>query len=135
MLFGTFDILHAGHLALFKRARKYGEYVIAVIARDNRVKELKGHEPLHNERERKNMLSYISLVDEVVLGSKTDVYAVIKKYTPDVIVLGYDQEAYVEKLKDKIKEYGLNTKVVRLQAFHPELYKTTKIREYLTARV
>ncbi|MCH9030625.1 MAG: adenylyltransferase/cytidyltransferase family protein [Bacteroidetes bacterium] len=52
MIFGTFDILHKGHLNLFDQAKKHGDFLIAVIARDKTVVKVKDREPKHNEKER-----------------------------------------------------------------------------------
>ena len=45
IVFGTFDILHKGHLNLFKQAKQHGDYLMAVIARDKNVKKAKGKFP------------------------------------------------------------------------------------------
>lgn len=134
MLFGTFDIVHHGHLNLFKQARKYGDQLIVVVGRDARVQQLK-QTPVHNEKERKYFLEQIRLIDKVLLGSKTDVYQVIKKIKPDVIVLGYDQNHFTDKLEEKIKEFGLKTKVVRAKAYKAIQLKTGKIRKKLEKNI
>lgn len=131
MIFGTFDILHAGHFYLFKEARKKGEHVIAVVARDSNVEKLKGSKPFHNELERKNILTHIDYIDKVVLGDMYDVYKIIRKVKPDLIVLGYDQKNFVDSLYNKLDEHKLNTKVIRLKSYQSESYKTSKIKDYL----
>ena len=103
MIFGTFDIVHRGHLNLFKQARKFADRLVVVLARDARVKSIKNKESIYNEKERKLFLEQIRLVDQVVLGDKKDVYKIIQKIRPDVIVLGYDQIYFTEKLNEKIK--------------------------------
>ena len=57
--------------------------------------------------ERKYFLEQIKLIDGVMLGDKKDVYKRIKQIKPDVIVLGYDQNYFTEKLSEKIQELGL----------------------------
>ena len=52
MVFGTFDILHPGHLNFFKQAREFGNFLIAVIARDKTVLKIKGRLPKNNEKKR-----------------------------------------------------------------------------------
>jgi len=56
---------------------------------------------------------------------------VINDEKPDVICLGYDQQHFVNKLEEKIKEFGLNTKIIRLGSYQPEKYKSTKIKNAL----
>ena len=131
MIFGTFDIVHRGHLNLFKQARKFADRLVVVLARDARVKSIKNKESIYNEKERKLFLEQIRLVDQVVLGDKKDVYKIIQKIRPDVIVLGYDQIYFTEKLNEKIKSFGLKTKVVRAKAYKSEMLKTGKIRKFL----
>jgi len=72
------------------------------------------------------------LIDEAVLGDKTDVYKVIRKIKPDVVALGYDQRMYVDKLGRALVQLGLNkTKIVRLSECQPKRMKTTKIKKYI----
>ncbi len=129
MLFGTFDILHAGHVYVFKEAKKRGDYVIAVVARDNRVKKIKGRISIHSEKERLEMLRHIDIIDKVILGDTNDVYKVIKKERPDIIVLGYDQNHFVDNLSQKIFEFGLSTKIIRLKPYRESTHKSGEIRK------
>ncbi len=131
MIFGTFDILHHGHLHLFQQVRKYGDRVITIVARDTTVEKIKGHAAFHNEKERKAFLDHIDLIDKAILGDRRDVYKVIQTVKPDVICLGYDQETFVDALEEKIKEFDLQTKIIRLKPYKHERYKTSKVKKYL----
>lgn len=135
MLFGTFDIVHHGHLHLFQEAKKYGHYLIAVVARDARAEETKEKKLVHTEKERKSFLEAIKYIDGVVLGDKKNVYAVIKKMKPDIIVLGYDQYQFTDKLKEKIQEFGLKTKVVRAKAYKQNNFKSSHLRSKLEEKI
>jgi len=68
------------------------------------------------------------LADKVVLGSSKNKYAVIEKYKPDVIALGYDQKVNSRELEKKLKEFKLDAKIVRLKSYKPEIYKSSKLR-------
>lgn len=131
LLFGTFDLLHAGHIAFFKQGRKFGDKLIVVVARDVNVKKTKGQLPLHTEKERLELLKHIDLIDEAVLGDAKDVYKVIKKIKPDVIALGYDQIAFTDKLQAKLTEFKLTTKIVRLKPFQEKTKKSSKLKAHL----
>jgi len=131
MVFGTFDIVHLGHLNLFKQAKKLGDYLVVVVGRDITSKKIKKSTLVHNEKERLEFLKNIKLVDQAVLGNKIDYYKIIKTEKPDVIALGYDQQNFIDKLEEKIKEFGLNTKVVRLKSYKPEKHKSGEIRKKL----
>jgi FAD synthetase len=130
LVFGTFDIFHEGHKDFLRQARQHGEFLRVVIARDRTVVKVKGREVVHGELKRKNELEKSGLAEEVVLGSLEDKYAVIKDFSPDVICLGYDQQFFIDKLEEKLKEFGFNEiSIVRLGSFEPEKYKSSKLRE------
>ena len=123
MVFGAFDILHPGHLDFLKQAKKLGRYLIVSVARDKNVKKVKGVAPVFSEKERLQNIRALKIVDRVVLGGISDPMPHIKKEKPDVIALGYDQGDYLDNLQD------LKIKTVRLKAFKPGAYKSSKIRD------
>ncbi|MFA6548064.1 MAG: adenylyltransferase/cytidyltransferase family protein, partial [Candidatus Magasanikbacteria bacterium] len=98
MVFGTFDIIHPGHLYLLTEAKKLGDFLTVVIARDQTVAEVKGKTAKHNEIVRLKNISELQIADKVILGNDGDKYQVIKEEKPDIIALGYDQRAFVDKL-------------------------------------
>lgn len=129
MVFGTFDIFHKGHLNFLKQAKKYGEYLIVVVARDATVKKVKGRYPLNNEKKRLAEIKKNNLVDKLLLGSLTDKYLVIKKYRPQIICLGYDQKFFVDNLKKELGRINLEkTKIIKLNSYKPEIYKSSKLK-------
>lgn len=131
MVFGTFDLVHLGHLSLFEQAKKHGDELIVVVALDSTVLKTKGRKPFFDEQQRLKMIQALRIVDKAVLGNPEDFYKVINEEKPDVICLGYDQKFFVDKLQDKIKEFGLQTRIIRLKPFLSETYKSSKIRERL----
>lgn len=131
MIFGTFDIFHKGHENFFKQAKKYGEYLIVVVARDRTVLSVKKKKTLNSEGKRVVILRDSELTDEVILGNLGDKYEIIKKYQPDVICLGYDQKVFVRELRKKIKKFKLDkTRIIRLKSYYPEKYKTSLLKNY-----
>lgn len=128
MSFGTFDHFHAGHESYLKQAKALGDILIVIIARDVTVKRLKGKLPDHNEVERFYTVKQNSIADKVVLGERGDKYAVIRKYKPDVIALGYDQFTFTFRLEKFFIDHKMSTKIVRLNPYRPEVYKTSIIR-------
>ncbi len=135
MIFGTFDILHSGHLSLMRQAKKLGETLIVVVARDQRVKKIKGSFPIHSEHERVDFLSEITLVDRVILGGARDVYQVIKKIKPGIIALGYDQKIFVDDLQSTLDRFSLSTKIVRLKPYKSKTRKSDIIKKHLLKTV
>jgi FAD synthetase len=129
MVFGTFDIFHKGHENFLKQARKYGDHLIVVIARDKTVLDIKKQRTVNREQKRLRILKDRDLADEIILGSLKDKYAVVKKYKPDVICLGYDQRVFIKGLERKLKEFGFDeTMIVRLKSYYPEKYKSSIIK-------
>lgn len=128
MVFGTFDMIHAGHEHFFSQARALMEhpYLIVSVARDMVVKHIKGAMPRNNECVRLRAIADHYLVDEAVLGDEDGYIAHITELRPDIIALGYDQSGeYVEHLERDLMRAGLATRVVRLEAHRPDIYKTS----------
>ncbi len=120
--FGTFDLLHPGHLNYLYQAKRLGNFLIVIIARDVNVKKNKKKLPIQNEIQRKINIEKLEIANKVVLGNINDKYNVIKKYKPDIIALGYDQKADIKKLK-KFK-----AKIIRLKPYKSEIYKSSKLK-------
>jgi U32 family peptidase len=129
LVFGTFDLLHPGHISLFKEAKKLGDYLTVVVARNRTVEELKGRKPKINENERLEHVSELSLVDEAVLGNTNDKYGVLERINPDVICLGYDQESFTYGLEEELKKRGIKAKIVRLKPYKEDRYKSSKLND------
>jgi cytidyltransferase-like protein len=129
MVFGTFDIFHKGHENFLKQARRKGDFVIAVVARDKTVLDVKKQKSVNSEQKRLRILKNSGLADKVILGSLSDKYLTIKRYKPDVICLGYDQKAFIADLAKKLKEVHLDkTEIIRLKSYYPNKYKSSKLR-------
>lgn len=130
LTFGTFDIFHEGHRDFLKQARKHGEFLRVVVARDITVLNVKGHRPRYSEQERVATIKKTGLADEVVLGSLNDRYEVVRKFKPDVVCLGYDQLQSLTELRRKLDESGMDrTEIVRLEAYKPETYKSSLLKK------
>lgn len=129
MVFGTFDYLHAGHENMLKQAKELGEEILVIIARDKTVKQIKGEFPDHNEKERLKILKETQWADKIILGDHKDKTKAIKLYRPDIIALGYDQFAFTYNLEKLIIDMKLNTKIVRLKPYKPDMYKSSLIKK------
>jgi len=129
MAFGTFDIFHAGHRNYLAQAKALGDFLVVVVARDETVLRIKSQWTQYSEEERREVVEESGLADEVVLGSLEDKYAVIEKYRPSVIALGYDQEANLAELTERFKNLKLKAEIVRMESFEPEKYKSSKLRK------
>ncbi len=128
MVFGTFDYLHAGHENLFTQAKELGDEIIAIIARDKTVKTIKGELPDHNEKERLKNLKETGWANKIILGNQKDKSKVIKDYRPGIIALGYDQFAFTYRLEKLLMDIKLDSKIVRLKPYRPDMYKSSILR-------
>ncbi len=128
MAFGTFDIFHPGHINYLKQAKKQGNYLIVVVARDQTVLKIKKEKSLNDEQTRLDTVKKSQLAEKVILGNLNDKYLVIEKYKPDVVALGYDQKVNLSELKEKIRKFKLGTKIIRLKAYQPNIYKSSKLK-------
>ena len=100
--YGTFDLLHYGHIKLLKRAKSYGDYLIVALSTEefNRVEKHK--QCYFSYEERKEMLEAIRYVDLVIPETcweqkLTDV----DLYHVDVFVIGDDWTGKFDELKEK----------------------------------
>lgn len=134
MVFGTFDYLHAGHENLFVQAREFGDEIVAVIARDKTVRLIKGELPDHTEKERAEALKATNWANKVVLGDSKDKMKVIKIYRPDVIALGYDQFAFTYHINKLLFDLKMDSKIVRLNPYRPDMYKSSLIKKSLAKK-
>jgi len=129
LVFGTFDGLHLGHVNFFEQAKKLGDRLIAVVARDMTVNDVKGHFPKRSELLRLKAVKQCKLVDETMLGNIGDPYEVIKKINPDIIALGYDQRTFTNGLDSELKKSGNVAQIVRLKPFKPEICHSSIIKK------
>jgi len=127
LAFGTFDILHMGHLYFLKKAKEHGNLVV-VIGRDETVKEVKTRPPLNNEKKRLNKIKKLKFVDKAVLGNLKDKYKIIEKIRPQIICLGYDQNSFTKNLRKELNKRKIKAKIIRLKPYKTCLYKSSKLK-------
>ena len=123
--YGTFDLLHYGHIELLRRAKELGDYLIVAVSTDEFNWNEKGKKCYFSYEKRKKMLEAVRYVDLVIPETcwdqkRTDV----KKYFVNTFVMGDD---WTGKF-DFLKEEGCD--VVYLPRT-PEI-STTQIKHELT---
>ncbi len=147
LVFGVFDGIHNGHRAMLKEAKALGDYLVAILTSDKGVLELKGKPPKYTLSQRITALKNEHIVDEVGPGDKEfDSWKVLKKYKPDIIATGYDQEELRERLEAYFAASDIGAsedpersrrmtipykrpKIVILQPFKPELFKSSLLNQ------
>ena len=125
LTYGTFDLLHYGHINLLRRAKALGDYLVVAVSTDD-FNEIKGKKAYHNYETRKLMLEAVRYVDLVIpeenWEQKIDD---VKKYDIDIVVMGSDWAG--SDRFDYLKEY---CEVVYLP--RTEGVSTTQIKEELS---
>lgn len=103
LTYGTFDLLHYGHIRILKRAKELGDYLVVALSTDE-FNAIKGKQAYHSYETRKKMLEAIRYVDLVIPEDNWEQKVQdIKDYKIDVVVMGSDW-AGSDKF-DYLKEY------------------------------
>jgi glycerol-3-phosphate cytidylyltransferase len=100
--YGTFDLLHYGHINLLRRARQLGDYLVVCLSTDEFNSNEKNKKTYFSYNERKLLLEAIRYVD-LVIPEKSWEQKVddIDKYEIDMFVMGDDWAEKFDFLKDK----------------------------------
>lgn len=99
--YGTFDLLHWGHINLLKRAKDLGDYLIVAISSDD-FNALKNKKSFHSFENRKYILEAVRYVDEVIAEENWEQkMSDIDLYNVDLFVMGDDWEGEFDFLKEK----------------------------------
>lgn len=98
--YGTYDLLHAGHINLLRRAKEHGDYLLVVLSTDE-FNALKHKTAYHSYEDRKLILEAIRYVDEVIPEKSWDQkISDVVDNNIDVFVMGNDWEGQFDFLKD-----------------------------------
>lgn len=99
--YGTFDLLHYGHINLLKRAKAYGDYLIVALSTDEFNWNSKQKKCYFTYEERKKMLEAIRYVDLVIPEECWEQKVTdVKEFKVDTFVMGNDWEGKFDFLKD-----------------------------------
>ena len=127
---GVFDIIHPGHIHTLNAAKALGGVLVVAIATDKTAEKMKKRSPLHNQELRRELVSYLSMVDEAIVGHEDDIFQTVKEVKPNIIVLGYDQVHQEKFISDGCKRINLNVEIVRLETPVPHLSSSEIEKEY-----
>lgn len=99
--YGTFDLLHYGHINLLRRAKQYGDYLIVALSTDEFNRNEKHKECYFSYEQRKQLLESIRYVDLVIPEEHWDQKrSDIRKFDVDTFVMGNDWEGKFDFLSD-----------------------------------
>ena len=114
---GTFDILHPGHLHYLEDAAARGDELHVIVARRDNVTHKS--KPVCPDRQRRDMIGALEVVDEAHLGHPEDFLVPVREIGPDVIVLGFDQHHDESAIVDALAAEGIDAEVTRATAREP----------------
>lgn len=99
--YGTYDLLHQGHINLLKHAKELGDYLIVGVTNDNFDRERGKLNVKNNVLERVEAVRKTGLADKIIIedyiGQKIDD---IQKYNVDIFTVGSDWEGHFDYLKE-----------------------------------
>lgn len=99
--FGTFDVLHIGHIKILERAKKYGDRLIVGVSSDALSFSKKQRYPVYPENERCEIIRSLQYVDDVFLEESLELKGeYIKKYKADILIMGNDWEGKFDMFKN-----------------------------------
>lgn len=104
---GCFDILHSGHIYIFREAKKWGDILIVAVNDDLSVKKLKGSfRPIFPLEERLEILEAVQEIDYLVSFSEKTPQRIISLLLPDVLVKGGDWKEEEVVGKSEVERAG-----------------------------
>ncbi len=120
--YGTYDLLHHGHINLLQRAKELGDYLIVGVTNDNFDRERGKLNVCNNVLERVDAVKATGLADEIIIedyfGQKIDD---IQKYGIDIFAIGSDWEGKFDYLKEYCqvvylpRTYGISSTMLRTE--------------------
>ena len=125
--YGTFDLLHYGHINLLRKAKSLGDYLIVGLSTDEFNNKDKNKECYFDYENRKSLLDAVRYVDLVIPEKNWEQkISDIQKYNVDVFVIGDDWKGKFDYLKD------IGVEVVYLP--RTKEISTSKIKDDLNRR-
>ena len=112
---GCFDLLHSGHVHVFKEAKKLGDVLIVGVNDDRSIKAIKGAaRPIFPLAERMEILEAIHFIDYLVSFSEETPQKVISVLLPDVLVKGEDWKRDEVVGREEVEQAGGEVVLVSL---------------------
>lgn len=112
---GCFDLLHAGHLEILRKAAAMGDVLVVGINSDRSVASIKGPErPIVPQADRVELVSALAFVDYVAVFDEDTPLNLIEAVGPDVLVKGEDWRGKKVVGEDFVKARGGRVELIRL---------------------
>lgn len=125
--YGTFDLLHIGHINILRRARELGDYLVVAVSSDE-FNELKGKKTYFNLETRIEILKAIRYVDEVIVENNWEQKSTdVVEHNIDTFVIGDDWKGEFDFLTEFCEvQYLSRTEGISTTMIKKELSKTNK---------
>ncbi len=102
--FGTFDVLHVGHVRVLNRAAEYGDRLVVGVSSDALNFSKKGRNPVFSQDERLEIVANVKAVDQVFVEESLErKREYVQQYAADVLVMGDDWAGKFDFLNDICK--------------------------------
>ena len=99
--FGTFDVLHVGHVRVLDRARALGDRLVVGVSADQLNIRKKGRAPVFSQDERLEIVGSLRVVDEVFVEESLELKRdYVMKYDAAILAMGNDWEGKFDHLSD-----------------------------------
>jgi rfaE bifunctional protein nucleotidyltransferase chain/domain len=132
---GCFDILHPGHLALLRHAKRLGHYLLVGVNSDRSVRVLKGHgRPAQAEADRAAVLAALVDVDGVFIFDQETPLQSIEALLPDVLVKGGDYRVEDVVGRSVVERAGGRVEIVPLVAGYSSSGLLSQSKQHAAAR-
>lgn len=130
---GCFDLLHIGHITLLENAKKEGDLLVVLLESDDTIRKTKGIDrPIHNQKERAQLLSSLRPVDVVILlpdeMTNNDYDNLLAAIKPTIIATTKDDPHIIHKERQAKK---IGAQVVAVNTYIPSV-STTKLLKILS---
>jgi len=99
--FGTFDVLHVGHIRVLNRARALGDRLVVGVSADELNISKKGRAPVFSQEERLEIVGSLKVVDEVFVEESLELKRdYVMRYGASVLAMGDDWKGKFDHLSD-----------------------------------
>ena len=129
LVFGVFDKFHDGHRFFLSQAKKLGDILIVVVAKDSMVLALKNKKPTHSLVERIQNITKEGITNEIVSSdAEPNQWIIVEKIKPDIIALGYDQADLENAIKGNKSNFSFDFEIVKIGGHKSHIYHTSLLK-------
>lgn len=129
LTFGTFDHVHPWHEYYLKKAKRFWDRLVTIVATDKNVEKFKSIWPKFPLSKRMQDVKDLQIADIVSPWNEDNPLIWLKLYMPKVICLWYDQNSFTQMLEEYIQKENLDIFIKRLKPYKAEKYKSSLLKD------